>query len=130
VKQKYEVKGRVNGRQEVLRVGLSIFEVSKVRRLPSCYTLVVCARGSLNKKEEPAIVRFALKGKWWTSQDDQHWQIKRNTITRSDGFNGPLSLGEHEANMIFENLTKGNTSLWINIQGTHLGGKISFKIPF
>ena len=128
--QKHVVKGRVNGRQEVLHVELSLSEVSSIKKLPSCYTLVVHAHGSLSKKEEPAIVRFALKGKWWTSQDDQCWQKKRNTIMCCEEFYGPLPSGEREANMIFENLTKGNTSLWINVQGTHLGGKISFKIPF
>ena len=130
MKQTYEVKGRVNGTRGMLHVGLCIFEASSVKGLPSCYTLVVCARGSLAKKEEPIIAHFALKGKWWTSQDDQHWKVERNTIRRSEEFDGPLSSGEHEANMAFENLTKGNTSLWINVQGTHLGGKISFKIPF
>ncbi len=61
MKQTYEVKGRVNGTRGMLHVGLCIFEVSSVKGLPSCYTLVVCARGSLAKKEEPIIAHFALK---------------------------------------------------------------------
>ena len=130
MKQKYEVKGRINGNQEVLHVGLSIFEVSHIKKLPSCYTLVVCAQGSLEKKEDPVIVRFALKGKWWISQDNCHWRTKRDTTKHTEEFNGSLPSGKREATMIFENLTKGDASLWINIQGTHLGGKFSFKIPF